>query len=95
MDAAAVDGWAELEKQAPGPLRDAWDILTRAPMDRTNAKRQWPLMHDLGRRVIGGKELVQWQYEVTGAGRIWYCPDEHRQIVWITRASCGHPKETD
>jgi uncharacterized protein (AIM24 family) len=53
------------------------------------------LAGDLAKRTIGGVELPQWQYEVTGGGRIWYCPDVRRKIVHLTRASCGHPEETD
>ncbi|WP_416902390.1 hypothetical protein [Micromonospora echinospora] len=39
--------------------------------------------------------LVQWQYEVTAGGRIWYCPDPDRRIVWIVSAGPGHPKLTE
>jgi hypothetical protein len=39
--------------------------------------------------------LEQWQYEVTGAGRIWFCPDDAIRVVFITKASTGHPSETD
>ncbi len=42
-----------------------------------------------------GLKLEQWQHEVTGAGRVWYCPEDARQIVHITRASVGHPKATE
>lgn len=94
-DADAADGWEELCKQAPGPTRDAWEVLTRNPRDRSNPSRQAQLRYDLATRTIGGKELEQWQYEVTGAGRVWYCPDDATTTVLITRASCGHPKETD
>jgi hypothetical protein len=30
-----------------------------------------------------------------GSGRIWYCPQDGERVVHITRASTGHPKETD
>ena len=53
------------------------------------------LRGDLAVRTIGGIELAQWQYEVTGGGRIWYCPDPTKKIVHLTHASCGHPKATD
>jgi len=53
------------------------------------------LRSDLGTRTIKGKVLEQWQYEVTGAGRIWYCPDDALHVVFITKASTGHPSETD
>ena len=45
--------------------------------------------------MIGDKELEQWQYEVTGAGRVWYCPDPPERTVWLTDASVGHPKATE
>jgi hypothetical protein len=94
-DADAADGWEELCKQAAGPTREAWEVITRNPRDRSNPSRQAQLRHDLATRTIGGKVLEHWQYEVTGAGRIWYCPDDEIMTVLITRARCGHPKETD
>ncbi|HZZ51016.1 MAG TPA: hypothetical protein VFE65_29335, partial [Pseudonocardia sp.] len=45
-------------------------------------------------RLVAGKELEQWQYEVTAGGRIWYCPDPDRRIVWLVAASPAHPKRT-
>ena len=30
-----------------------------------------------------------------GAGRVWYCIDEHRRIVWLTMVPAGHPKQTE
>lgn len=94
-DADAADGWEELCKQAPGPTREAWEAITRNPRDRSNPSRQAQLRYDLATRTIGGKVLEQWQYEVTGAGRIWYCPEDANMTVLLTRASRGHPKETD
>ena len=49
------------------------------------AGRQHRLRSDLGTRSIKGKVLEQWQYEVTGAGRIWYCPDDALRVVFITK----------
>ena len=39
--------------------------------------------------------LEQWQYEVTGGGRLWYCIDDGRHLVWLTDAMVGHPKVTE
>jgi hypothetical protein len=39
--------------------------------------------------------LEQWQYEVMASGRIWYCPDPDKMIVWVTYASPAHPKGTE
>lgn len=93
--ADSADGWDNLCKQAPGPTREAWEIISREPRDRQNPKRQHPLHGDYATRSILNKVLEQWQYEVTGAGRIWYCPDDASRIVYVTKASVGHPSETD
>jgi hypothetical protein len=29
--------------------------------------------HELATRDLRGEKLEQWQYEITGAGRVWYC----------------------
>jgi hypothetical protein len=42
-----------------------------------------------------GRKLEQWQYEVTGAGRVWYCIDDANLRVLLVLASVGHPKETE
>lgn len=94
-DADAAEGWEDLCKQARGATRAAWEALTRAPLDRSNPSRQTRLRFDLGKRTIGGKDLEQWQYEVTGGGRIWYCPDPDKRVVLITHAGVGHPKAID
>ncbi len=49
----------------------------------------------LGVVKVGGATLEQWQYEVSGAGRIWYAIDDNTRTLWITRAGAGHPKQTD
>jgi hypothetical protein len=53
------------------------------------------LLGELGTREVKGSKLEQWQYEVTGGGRVWYCPEDGKRIVYISRAGVGHPKETD
>jgi hypothetical protein len=92
-DAAAAEGWEALAAQAPGPAITAWAGLRTDP--RARSQRQHPLRGDLGRRSIGGLQLEQWQYEVTGAGRLWYCIDDDRHIVYLTLATVGHPSQTD
>jgi hypothetical protein len=53
------------------------------------------LRGQLAERQIGGRTLPQWQYEVTAGGRIWYCPDGQRRVVWVVAASPSHPKATE
>lgn len=93
--ADAANGWELLCKQAPSNTREAWELLRSNPRPRQHTRRQHPLKDDLARRLHRGRELYQWQYEVTGAGRIWYLPDEDARTVWLTLASPGHPKATE
>jgi hypothetical protein len=39
--------------------------------------------------------LPQWQYEVTGGGRVWYLVDDRLRRVYLTYAGTGHPKSTE
>ena len=94
-DTDAVSGWEDLSRQAPGPTFDAWEAMSRNPRDRMNAGRQHPLRGELAQRVVAGRTLDQWQYEVPGAGRVWYCIDDQAHIVCLTAASTGHPKQTE
>jgi hypothetical protein len=76
---------------------DAWDLFTKTPVERT--ERCHPLAGDLSHTTVAGVALVQWQYEVTGGGRIWYAvggsPDGRTAgIVFLIRVSTGHPNET-
>jgi hypothetical protein len=81
--------------QAPGPARDCYDALSKNPRDRSNPGRQHPLKGELGTREVKGARLEQWQYEITGAGRVWYCIDDEHQRVLLTLAATGHPKATE
>lgn len=69
--------------------------LRTAPIVRTNPQRTHPLKGNLATRNVAGTHLPQWQHEITGAGRIWYCPDKDNRIIWVTRVTLAHPKETD
>lgn len=89
----AVDGWANICGAAPGNACTAWERLGTDPRDRS--ERQHPLKGSLGSREVNGKRLDQWQYEVTGGGRLWYCIDDETRTVWLMAAGTGHPKATE
>jgi hypothetical protein len=93
-DKTAVDGWEELRQQVPNALFKAWEVLSTRPTDPENRERQHPLRGELGTRLVNGGTFEQWQYEITGGGRIWYCPDPDKRVVWLTRAGTGHPRST-
>jgi hypothetical protein len=78
---------------APANARVGWDKITTDPRERTD--RQHPLKGSLGRRTVNGQDMEQWQYEVTGGGRLWYCIDDESRTVWLTEARTGHPKATE
>ncbi|TMK88184.1 MAG: hypothetical protein E6G57_08280 [Actinobacteria bacterium] len=92
-DKSAAEGWEKLARQAPGPTRSAYDAIVADPRQRSG--RQFPLKGDLGKRTVKGKQLDQWEYEVTGGGRVFYCIDDDERVAWMTLASPGHPKATD
>ncbi|MEA2503722.1 MAG: hypothetical protein QOG36_765 [Actinomycetota bacterium] len=89
----AVSGWEAVCSAAPGNARIAWERITADPRSRT--ERQHLLKGSLGTRSVNGELLEQWQYEVTGGGRLWYCIDDKRHLVWLTDATVGHPKATE
>jgi len=93
--ADAAKGWEELCRSAPSNTWEAWVVLTERPVTPENRARQHRLRGQLATRVVGGRSLDQWQYEVTSAGRIWYCPDPERRVVWVVAASTAHPKVTE
>ncbi len=95
-DNSAAQGWEDLCAAAPGPMFDVWAHLVRDPRDRaTNPGRVSRLQGQMSTRDVKGVMLEQWQHEVTGGGRVWYCPEDAKKAVHITRAAVGHPKETE
>jgi hypothetical protein len=92
-DRQAYQGWQRLLTAVPDNLDRAWVALTNDP--RQIDQHQHPLKGALGVVKVGGATLEQWQYEITGGGRIWYAIDEDTRTLWITRACADHPKQTD
>lgn len=91
----AVRGWEELKRIAAPATWRAWDVMSHYPTEPVNRQRQHRLKGELSNRVVNGRNLEQWQYEVTGAARVFYCPDPERRIVWLMHAGPQHPKATE
>lgn len=87
----AAKGWEELCRQAPGNTRKAWEAIGAEPAPFPATGRHHRLKGSLASRG----ELEQWQYEVTGSGRIWYVIDEAKKTVFLVAAGTGHPQCTD
>jgi hypothetical protein len=88
----AAKGWDELCRQAPGNTRKAWEKIGAEPQPFPATDRQHRLK---GKELSTVNGLEQWQYEVTGGGRIWYLVDAANLTVWIRWAGTGHPRATD
>lgn len=95
VDRRAAVGWAALLAHVPENLDRAWVAITADPRCRDDLSRQHRLKYDLKAVKVDGVELEQWQYEVTGGGRIWFAIDDERRTLWITLAGTGHPNQTD
>lgn len=91
----AVKGWEELARQAPRNVRRAFEAIRDRTRTTAESERHHRLKGELGTGTLRGEEFERWQYEVTGAGRLWYLLDEDKRTVWITDATTGHPKFTE
>lgn len=91
----AAKGWEELCRQAPANTRTAFEAIESTPCPAPATPRHHQLKGTLATGAHGGRVLPQWQYEVTGGGRIWYLVDHDTRICWIKVAGTGHPKITD
>jgi hypothetical protein len=87
----AAKGWEELCRQVPANIARAWAEIRVEPQPFPGSGRH----HRLKGQLSTENCLEQWQYEVTGGGRIWYLVDPDEQTVWITYAGTTHPKATD
>jgi len=91
----AVKGWEALCQQAAANTAAAWHELRTRPDHLAPTGRHHQLKGRLATATHGGVEMGQWQYEVTGAGRIWYLVDAAKRTLWLRHAGPGHPKATE
>ncbi|HEX6468566.1 MAG TPA: hypothetical protein VF069_05670 [Streptosporangiaceae bacterium] len=90
----AAKGWEELCRQAAANTRLAFELMRSNPQPPED-KRHSRLRGDLATRSYNGRELEQWEIEVTNGGRIFYLVDDVKRTVWVMVASPGHPKITE
>jgi hypothetical protein len=91
----AAKGWVDLCGQAPGNAYEVWNRLRTEPAPAIRMSRQHPLKGGLAMAAHRGIVLPQWQYEVTGGGRVWYLIDDQLRRVYLAYAGTGHPKATE
>lgn len=66
-----------------------------APRHSVNPNRHHRLKGAYGSREYASQQLEQWQYEVTGAARVWFLIDDDRHRVYLSEVHIGHPKKTE
>lgn len=91
----AAVGWEELCRLAVANTRRCLEILRTDPRSGTGHDRQHRLRGDLGNHRHNGRDLEQWEYEVTSGGRVRYAIDDEQRTVWLVYASPRHPKDAD
>lgn len=91
----AAKGWEALCQQSPANTAIAWHELRTRLSSPAPTNRHHQLKGQLSHGTHRGVEMEQWQYEVTGAGRIWYLVDTANRTLWLKHASPGHPKSTE
>lgn len=91
----AAKGWNDLINQAPANTLDAWRMIRTDPAPTAHTSRHHPLKGSLATCTHGGRQLPQWQIEVTSGGRIWYLIDPDARKIFVMYASTRHPKTTD
>jgi hypothetical protein len=82
----AAKGWDEMCRQAPGNTRAAFEAIRANPCPVPSTKRHHRLKYELAWGTHNGMRLEQWQYEVTGGGRIWYLINYDTRTVWLVYA---------
>ena len=92
-DRRAFQGWQQVLTTEQTTSIEHGSPLPAIPATSTSASIH--LREPLGVVKVAGSAIEQWQYEVTGGGRIWYAIDDDNRTLWITRAGTGHPKQTD
>lgn len=91
----AVRGWEELCRLALANTQRCFEMLRSEPRSRANHERQHRLRGELATHRHNGRDLEQWEYEVTSGGRVRYVIDDEKHTVWLVYASPRHPKDTE
>jgi len=91
----AATGWEELCRHALANTMRCLETLQAQPRSAASPDRQHRLRGDLATHRHNGRELEQWEYEVTSGGRVRYLIDDQSRVVWLVYASPRHPKDTD
>ena len=96
VSASVEKQWNSAIEAEPELIQRERERLKTRPLDRSrNPSRTHKLKGGLAQRRVGNQVLEQWQNEITGAARIWYCPDKKNRIIYVTYVSLSRPKGTE
>lgn len=89
---SAQKGWQDLLATMKGPIVDAWDFLTRTPLEATPTN--YPLKGALKTIRCAGIDYQRWQHKPTakGSARIWFHVEGF--VVYLDQVHTHHPNET-
>lgn len=77
---ACQKAWADLLATQRSAVVDAWDFLTRTPLERL--AKNHPLRDDLATVTRNGRTHDQRQHELAGGARLWFYVDG-REVVLV------------
>ncbi len=86
----AQDGWRDVLATQRNTVVDAWDRLTRRPLDPSPSNYQ--LKGELAVVIHAGETHERWQYKLSGGARIWFYVDG--QSVYLVDVHTRHPNQT-
>lgn len=72
--------------------RRCLETLHTDPRSGAGHDRQHRLRGDLATHQHNGRDMEQWEYEVTSGGRVRYAIDDGNRTVWLIYASRATPK---
>lgn len=90
--AQARKGWDALVATQRNVTADAWDFLTRTPLEQT--PKNYPLKGELGTVTRGGVRHQRWQHKPTvgGSARIWFYVED--RTVFLEDVHTHHSNAT-
>lgn len=86
----AEKGWQDLLATTRSAVVDAWDFLTRTPLE--SSVRNHTMRGELAKVVREGRAHDRWQHELPGGARIWFYVDEG--TVYLVDVFTAHPNQT-
>ena len=86
----AEGGWRDICATQKNAVADAWDRLTKTPLQSDTKCHQ--LKGELATFDRAGIKHARWQYELTGGARIWFYVDG--RTVNIVEVFTHHPNQT-